>query len=251
MIGACFAWLAVGIGVTPIPSAWGLDPWYVQGTRVQGMIVAASAATRQDAVSEAARLVEIMLRPIPRVRKELLRQGIKVAIIAESEVTLDVPENRYLGTEFPDHRWNERTRGVGPNAITLTVSAAEENLLRLPKDRYQGESIFMHEFSHAIMDFGFKFIDPTFMPEIEASLAEARLKGRWAKTYAQTNSQEYWAEGYQSYYGANYVPARPNGVHNGVNSPEALRRHDPRLYRLLFRCLGKPRYNWREDRQRP
>ena len=83
---------------------------------------------------------------------------------------------------------DKRTRGMGG----VYASCGEENLLRLPTDRYSGGSdICIHEFAHTIMDYGF---DAAIRKKIDAEYHSALSKGLWKDAYASTNPQEYWAE---------------------------------------------------------
>ena len=53
--------------------------------------------------------------------------------------------------------------------------------------------------------------------------------------------QEYFGEGVQSFFDVNAYSARPNGIHNHVNTRAKLRSYDPTLFRLLkevFPCMN-------------
>ena len=72
-------------------------------------------------------------------------------IIGKDQVYTDMPEYR----NHPDPAYqNERVRGTGGRP----TSFGEENLLSLPIDRYDDESIAVHEFCHTI-DGTFRAID--------------------------------------------------------------------------------------------
>ncbi len=122
------------------------------------------------------------------------------------------------------------------------ASAAEENLLCYPDDKYKGESIMVHEFAHTVKDLGEIFIDPTFDDRLQEAYESAMTKGLWADTYSTTNKQEYWAEGVESYFDANAYSNPPNGVHNQINTRTALAAYDPALYELIAQVFPT---NWR------
>jgi hypothetical protein len=98
-----------------------------------------------------------MLSARPDIRKKMIERGWRTGVIAETEMTADIPEyaNRKRPGAPPNepvnqadrdyHAW--RSRGLGGNPTT----GAEENLLGYPGTRYYGEHIFVHEFAHAIM----------------------------------------------------------------------------------------------------
>lgn len=248
MLAAALLLLA-GDSVGPVPKEWGLNAWYAKGLEADGIRIAGSAKVSDAALIEAGRLTRILLRPIPKVRDAIRGHNIHVAVMASTEVTTDVPEYASLPKTNPSTNWNERARGLGAVAGYMLVSAAEENLLRWDQDRYRGESIFIHELSHAIMDFGLKQLDRRFEPRLNRAFDEAKAKGRWKDTYALTNLQEYWAEGVQSFFAANMEVTKPDGIHNGVNTPEELKKHDPPLYRLIESVFGKPNYRWLDEKR--
>jgi len=235
--------------VIAVPKSWKLDPWYAQGVEVLGMRIAGSRKLKPEALLEAAYLTEKMLAKRPFIAEELGKQRIHTAIMAESEQTTDVPEHSKLNEQFPETDWNKRARGLGPGPASMITSAAEENLLRYKTDRYKGESIFIHEFAHAIMDYGIPPLDKEFLGNVEKAYQNAKKKGLWKGLYAGENKHEYWAEGVQSYFDANRESIPSNGVHNHVNTPEELDEYDPELYALIRRYLGATTYRWAKDKR--
>ena len=92
-----------------------------------------------------------------------------LVIIGKDQVYTDLPENR--NARNPDYL-NERVRGTGG----LPTSFGEENLLSLPVDRYDDESIAVHEFCHTI-DGALSRVDPTWRERKNAVYRRARRKG--------------------------------------------------------------------------
>lgn len=229
------------------PPAW-LDPFYKKCIMLDGLPIVSSEKVDDKALREAYRLAVIMLEPIPAAKKAMVQNKVRIAIMDETEVTLDIPEHSDLQRVFPDTDWNKRARGLGATKERPAISAAEENLLRRDTDRYRGESIFIHEFSHAIMDMGLADSDPKFMPKLNAIFEDAKKNDLWADTYARTNVHEYWAECVQSFFNANRTKDKPDGVHNNVGSPEALKAYDLGIYKLLEATFGSPSYDWQKDR---
>jgi hypothetical protein len=229
------------------PPAW-LDPFYKKCIMLDGLPIVSSDKVEDAALREAHRLAVIMLKPIPDATKAMVKNKVRIAIMDEGEVTLDIPEHSDLQRVFPDTDWNKRARGLGATKARPAISAAEENLLRRDSDRYKGESIFIHEFSHAIMDMGLAESDAKFMPKLTAIFEDAKKKKLWENTYANTNVHEYWAECMQSFFNANRTREKPDGVHNHVGSPEQLKEHDPAVYKLIEDTFGKPSYDWQKDR---
>ncbi len=74
----------------------------------------------------------------------MVSSGTRLIIIGKDQLYTDMPE--YRNSPNPDYL-NERVRGTGGFDVT---SFGEENLLSLPTDRYDTESIAVHEFCHTI-----------------------------------------------------------------------------------------------------
>ena len=67
---------------------------------------------------------------------------------------------------------DQRTRGVGGR----NCSCGEENLLKLPNDRYRGRDIMSHEFTHTIHHYG---VSPNVADLINATWEHAVKDGLW------------------------------------------------------------------------
>lgn len=172
-----------------------------------------------------------MLANIPAVRANLREWGAEFHIIGAKEQTSDLPEFRaekgkyYVDTRGVRTTIDERTRGKGG----LYTSCGEENLLQLPGDRYGGGSdICIHEFAHAIMDFG---LDEQAAQKIVAQYKKTVAKGLWRKAYASINEGEFWAELSMWYFGAHGEFL--DGTQQPAAGPEVLRAYDPESFALL------------------
>ena len=90
----------------------------------------------------------------------------------------------------------------------------------LSSDPYRGESIFLHEFAHTIMNLGLVFVQPSFQDSLEGAFQQATAGGLWRDTYAASNSAEYWAEGVHSFlYDADCPPDIKATSENGPTNP--------------------------------
>jgi hypothetical protein len=204
-----------------------LDPRYKKCVMSGDLAVVGSAKVSDYAMLEAAYLVGQMLRGRDDIRHALARNKVRVAIMASSEFTTDVPEHSDLR---PPEYWNKRARGLGATRSRPAVSGAEENLLQYRGDPYKGENILVHEFGHAIHEMGMKDVDKSFDGRLRAAYDQALRDGLWKDTYAATNRMEYWAEGVQSWFDCNQ---KKNSQHNGINTREMIQKYDPRLADLL------------------
>jgi alpha-glucosidase len=77
-------------------------------------------------------------------------------------------------------------------------------LLNLPIDRYDDESIGVHEFCHTI-DSALRALDAAWSERKNAVFRNSKSKGLWKNTYAESNPGEFWAEICQSYFDCNRV----------------------------------------------
>jgi alpha-glucosidase len=232
--------------VTAPPADRNLDPFYKKCITVRGLLILGSEKVSDKGLIGAAKIVDSMLQTVdPRVPQEMSK-GIRCAIMAESEQTIDIPEHSDLNKAFPSTDWNKRARGLGATRERPVVSGAEENILGLKGDRYVGECIWAHEFAHSLFDFGVAIANPEKVKELRDAFANAKAKKLWENTYAQTNSSEYWAEGVQSYFDCNRSADPPNGIHNNIDTREKLEKYDPVLYKLINSIFSDNPWRWKD-----
>ena len=236
--------------VGPIPSDLSLDPFYKKHTDALGIPIVSSEKVPDAALLVARDIVIHMLAKRPDAREAMVARKMRVVVMAQSESTTDLPEQRDWKKPGPDDRrltkrerdnyergigrmtdkeyWDRRARGMGGNP----TSGAEENLLGYPGTRYFGENILVHEFSHAIMGVGLRRSDPGLVDAIREAYKDAMERGLWKNHYASTNASEYWAEGTQTWFWSNYEYV--DGERR-VQSPDDLKAYAPKLYELLER----------------
>lgn len=203
----------------------------------EGIEVRSSSAVADAALLRACDKIGLMLRNIPTVWRTLARRGAELHIIGRDEQTSDLPEFRERrGKLYIDNKGrlttiDARTRGMGG----LLSSCGEENILHLPGDRYgDGSDVCIHEFSHAIMDYG---LEAEQRRQIGEQYARSISAGLWRSAYAATNAKEYWAELSMWYFGSHGARRRDSETPAG-SGPEALRRYDPQGFALLQRTYG-------------
>ncbi len=204
-----------------------LEPFYKKCVIVGELPILASEKVSDAALREAAYLVEHVLQGRPDLISAMVAHGERIAVMAPSEFTTDIPEYREMK---PVEFWNRRSRGMGGDANRPVVTCGEENLLNLDGDPYLGENILIHELAHAIHLVALKAVDPEFEPRLKVIFDQARAEGLWKGTYAFGYFTEYWAEGVQSWFDTN----RSNDHdHNDIDTRDKLRRYDPRLASLI------------------
>src|SRR5688572_18830623 len=232
--------------IRPVPAELGVNGFYRKYVDALGIPVLASEKVPDAALLVARDIVNAMLAARPDIRKALIARSWRTGVIAEVEMTMDIPEYSRMKRpgaprEEPvtqadrDYHAN-RSRGLGGNPTT----GAEENLLGYPGTRYWGEHIFVHEFAHAIMGGGIRQVDPAMFAEIRVAYDTAMAAGKYVhadgrKHYATTNAGEYWAEGVQWWFFSNYGECFAGDVK--VETPEEFAAYDPALNELIGRVF--------------
>lgn len=251
-LSACANVAPVAGGVTAPPARLGLDPFYAKYANAQGIPVTGSSQVPDEAILAARDIVVAMLAHRPDVRDELVRQGARVGVMAISEGTTDLPEQRdwkkpaiddprltkcevrdyasTIGLMTDREYWNARSRGMGG----LFTTGAAENIMGVPKTRYYGENIMVHEFSHNIM-WALRTTDPGLIARLEAAYARAREKRLWQGAYMVNTLEEYWAEGTQYWFNSNKAYLTDTVT---VVNDQDLKARDPDIYALLEEVYG-------------
>jgi hypothetical protein len=210
--------------------------FYKKYLDVKGMPVASSAEVADLALERTYDIVTHLLAGRPDVLQVLVTNRTRLIIIGKDQVYTDMPE--YRNTLNPEYQ-NERVRGTGGFDVT---SFGEENLLCLPIDRYDDESISVHEFCHTI-DTALSRLDATWRQRLRGTFQHALDQGLWKNAYAGSNPAEYWAELCQAYFDC----GRPNNWNHGpVARRESLKIYDPDGYELIHTTFNlSPDQDWR------
>jgi hypothetical protein len=241
---------AVAPAVTPPPESFFLmvdEPdravarsFYRKYIDVGGLPVVAAAVVADEALHRTHEIVSRMLAGRPDVLRAMAFKSMYLIIIGKDQVYTDMPE--YRNDPNPAYV-NERVRGTGGRP----TSFGEENLLSLPLDRYDDESIAVHEFCHTI-DSTLAGMDPGWEDRLERAYRTAMDKGLWRLTYAASNAGEFWAEICQAYFDCNRVN---NWNHGPIGTREQLQAFDPESYELVrttfnLRADQDWRYAWKQ-----
>ncbi len=220
-----------GIQVMDPPD--GYQPFYSKYALSNGIPIISSLKVPDNTFCIAYDIVYNMTANLsPVVLHNIIANGGKLAIMAQSEVTTDVPEHSNLYQQFPGSDW-DRYRGLGGTLNIPVTTCAEENLLCYHDDIYKGENIAVHEFAHGIHNLGLAVTYPDFNTELEELFNSAKSNGLWDNTYAGSNYIEYFAEGVQSWFNCNRQASPTDGVHNHVDTREELKEYDIGLYNLI------------------
>jgi hypothetical protein len=212
--------------------------FYKKYVDVDGMPVVAAGEVADRALVRTHEIVSHMLAGRPDIVGAMKENEMYLIIIGKDQLYTEMPEYR----NAPNKAYlNERVRGTGGRP----TSFGEENLLSLPLDRYDDESIGVHEFCHTI-DGALRSIDPDWSDRRNAVYDNAISNGLYKNAYAGSNPGEYWAEIGQAYFDCNRVN---NWNHGPVANREQLKAYDPEGYELcrsIFRLAPDQdwRYSW-------
>lgn len=238
------------IGVPP--ASMKQDGFYRRYVDAAGLPIVSSAAVPDAALLAARDIAMEMLAERPDVRRAMIARGFRIAIMGVKEGTTDLPEqrdwkkptrddprltvcerklyNERIGRQSDADYWNNRARGMGGDL----TSAATENLLGIPGTRYYGENIFVHEFSHGILE-GIRTADPALYARVERAYAAAMARDMWKGEYAAVTIDEYWAEGTQTWFNSNRLAVI--GGRRILNDAD-LAAYDVALFNVLSEVYG-------------
>jgi len=230
-----------------------LSPFYQKSLDDHGLFIISSEKTSDFALYEAAWILDHVLANRDDLRAALIKNNVRIVVMAYSEFTTDIPEHANLrppkdskltGKQF----WDRRARGLGGTRSDPLTSCGEENLLNLKGDPYAGENILIHEFSHIIQNVAIRNTDPDLHKKITELWKSARDEGLWKNTYAITDDNEYFAESVQSWFDCN---AANNAVHNDIDTRDKLKKYDPRMADLLAQVYRDNDWRYTPTTKRP
>jgi hypothetical protein len=116
--------------------------------------------------------INTMLAARPDLRKALIARKWRAGVIAEVEMTMDMPEHASMKRPGapPEEPVNQADRDYHAKPLAWPRPQSNDGrggeLARLSWTRYWGEHIFVHEFAHAIMGGGIRDVDPAMISEI-------------------------------------------------------------------------------------
>jgi hypothetical protein len=232
-LGSALVLQAATLGAEPAITI--LDPpesdFFSKEIICKGIPIKAHRDVSDAALREASRRLGRMLEHIPVIVENLVNIGAEMHIIGKHQVTSDLPSLRhYKGKAYESYgktfeSIDARTRGVGG----LPASCAEENLLKLPSDRYRDHrDICTHEFAHTLLGYG---LSPDVRAIVHQQFEKSMAAGLWKTTYASTNDDEFFAELSMWYFGSRggYGQLKPKPT----IGRSWLRQYDPGAFAVL------------------
>ncbi len=209
-----------------------LDPpengYFSKQLSFQGIPIKAHAVVSDEALFAAWDRLSTMLGHLPMVVSNVVAAKVELHIIGKDQVTTDLPEwRRDKGKPLAEYNGltrDQRTRGMGGRL----TSCGEENLLKLAKDKYHGRDICLHEFAHAVRNYG---MDAQIRDRFDEQYRRSIGKGLWVKGYAASNPDEFFSELTMWYFGThgdmNMNDPKPQ------DGPDGLKNYDPEAFNLF------------------
>ncbi len=222
------------------------DDFYRKTCEQSGIAVVAGQDVEATALEAAADRMNALLTNRPELATAVASSIGHVAVIGRDQRITSLPDFEDLYSIHPGTNWARLGRSF-PGTEEIPVPAgAEENLLCLESDRYEGEDMFLRDFGWTIRRFGIAPTDPDLDRAIEDAYGRAIAADLWRNTVAEVNSDMYWAEGVQSFFDANNEEKdEKDQIHNQIDTRDELRTYDPNLYRLLVDVFGDS--DWRPE----
>ena len=220
------------------------EDFYRKTCEQTGITILAAESVTAGALDAAADRIDAMLAARPDFAAAIGASVAQVSIIGRDQRITTLPEFEDLYSIHPGTDWNRLGRSFPGTEEIPVVAGAEENLLCLESDRYEGEDMFVREFGWTIRRFGIAAVDASLDRSIEDAYIRAIAADLWRNTVAEVNSDQYWAEGVQSFFDANNEETdEKDQVHNQIDTRAELRAYDPFLYQLLVEVFGET--EWR------
>ena len=215
---------------------------YVQGCTVLGIEVLAGEEVDPSAIDGLADRAYNMLVLLPEYAAAIANHPIAIRVIGTAQTINKLPEFERIYFHHPGTDWRRLGRSFAGTGTIPYAAFSEENLLCSEDDRYAGEDIFLREFAITIRRYAMETIDAATSRAIEQAYGVAIAEGKWQNTLAEINSEQYWAEGVQSFFDANLednVEDRdPISSHNHVNTRDELRTYDRSLWAIAMSVFG-------------
>ncbi|QZD95277.1 glycoside hydrolase [Qipengyuania gelatinilytica] len=234
------------------PTGLGAEAFYAKHIDASGIPILSSRQVPDEALLAARDMTRGMFAYRPELAEWLAANDYRIAIIAEDEALLDLPDKAHwtkparddprltrceikhydvrIGAKTDRQYWDERARAIGGKRM----ADGAEDVLGLPSSRYYGGTIYVHELAHLVLD-AIQATDPELYSEVEAAYANALATGLWFEEYNTTTIQEYWAEGTQFWFNSNRIQSFDG---RRILNHTDLEAYDPQLFAALAKAYG-------------
>lgn len=202
-----------------------------------GVKILGTKVVSDEAMSKAEEMMKIVLAN-EEVAKRMGDAGCMLGIYGEGQIAYDIPEHRY--------DYDENYLYVEGFGGTQLASIKDANVLRLTTGSYQtgyaDESILVHEFGHTVQNFGLSEAQSAEWEKIYAS--SVTNGGKWANSYAGSNSSEYFATLSAIWFNAmnDTEDGKWDGVRGPINTREELKLYDKAAYDFMSKIYVSDQY---------
>jgi hypothetical protein len=213
------------------------DDYYQKSASANGVIVATGTGVDDEAIVRYCRLLTEMVSN-EKVRQAIIDDEMWFTMIAEDEQLSSLPQiNRTYGTSL-----NRRARGLG--GLTPTI-CAEDSIMCMPGDPWDGDCICAHETGHTLYSSGIARV-ADLSSRLTAITNSVRSSGRLANAYVwqDGNQSGMMAWGVQAWYDC-AINGTNGAYHSDINTRAELQKELPEFHQFLSELL--PADNEYED----
>jgi hypothetical protein len=213
------------------------EDYYTKYASANGIIVGTGPKVSDEALIRYCRLLGEM-HSNEDVRKAVIADKMWFTMIDEDEQLSDLPQiERAYGTSL-----NQRARGLG--GLTPTI-CAEDSIMCLPGDRWNGDCICPHEAGHTLYSSGIARV-PELSDRLTKITDDARASRRIANAYVWMDGNEsgMMAWGVQVWYDC-AINGTNGGYHSDINTRAELAKEMPEFHQFLSELM--PADNKYED----
>lgn len=199
---------------------------YTQRREVMGLTVVGGPKVDPKAFDIAQQTIERMFEHNDLIGA-LQDQGAYVVIMEAGQGVLDLPEFACLEQQYGDDFFNH-VCGIADHADYPVATVSELDLLGKRDGPCRGVNVLFHEMGHLVQSYA---MGPADYFDVKYDFQEAMQAGKYRRQYANTNANEYFAEGTLAYF--HHVDP------TGGKDRGWLEQYDPALYKLLTRVYGE------------
>ncbi|MEJ7601875.1 MAG: hypothetical protein WKG01_28525 [Kofleriaceae bacterium] len=205
---------AVGVEQAAIPPA-------PRERVVHGVRIVSSPGVRPDAVDACATFITQLVGDNEHAQQKFQNQRVAIVIIPAATRMTDLPQfARLRGQQTFDGRTWDEVRGSGgmraPDG-SWVVGVSEENLVEVKTaigGTYGEFGLGMHEMAHTLQTMGLTRKQQSRLDRLYSDHRQrdpANAARTWTDNYAAENTQEYFAQSTNCFFGTNSLPGNANG----------------------------------------
>jgi alpha-glucosidase len=205
------------------------NDYYQKYADALGVIVATGSEVSDEALLRYCLMMSEFVSN-EKVRKAIIDDKMWFTMIDEKEQLSDLPQiARDYGTSL-----NQRARGLG--GLTPTI-CAEDSIMCLPGDRWNGDCICPHETGHTLYSSGIAKVSD-LSDRLTKITRDARSSNRLSNAYVWMDGNEsgMMAWGVQVWYDC-AINGTNGGYHSDINTRAELQKEMPDFYQFLSELL--------------